>query len=286
MIDHYFLNYGSTVFLDSQAPRLQYFSDTFLSQTEMPRPMHRHEDLFEISYVEEGSGRHFIDGRIYLSHPGDVMIYNRGVLHEDSAHEKNVVHMYGLGITNLRLDGMPDGCLLPSNSIMKIPCSLRAPQVHRLFLGIKEQVQRQKEAQAEVAAMFAASILLIVRELAIAQEHTEQTKEALLAQRICAYIDANFSEELSLDSLQQEFSLSKYHIAHLFSRHIGYSPIQYLQRRRIGEAQSRLVFTDQKVIDIAQSVGFHSSSYFTRTFTKIVGMSPATYREISSTSYK
>ena len=134
--------------------------------------------------------------------------------------------------------------------------------------------------------MFAASILLIVRELATDQEQTEQTREALLAQRICAYIDAHFSEELSLDSLQQEFSLSKYHIAHLFSRHIGYSPIQYLQRRRIGEAQSRLVFTDQKVIDIAQSVGFHSSSYFTRTFTKIVGMSPAVYREISSTSYK
>ena len=50
MIDHYFLNYGNTVFLDSQAPRLQYFSDSFLSQTEMPRPMHRHEDLFDFLY--------------------------------------------------------------------------------------------------------------------------------------------------------------------------------------------------------------------------------------------
>ncbi|MDO5548908.1 MAG: AraC family transcriptional regulator [Eubacteriales bacterium] len=285
MVDHYFLNNDKTVFLGEHAPRLQYFSDSRFSQTEMPRPMHRHEDLFEINYIEEGCGRHFIDGRIYLSHPGDVLIYNQGVLHEDSAHEKNNVHMFGLGIENLHLEGLPDGCLLPADALMKIPCSLRAPQVRRLFLGIGEQVRRQKKAQPEVASMFAASILLLVRELAISQEQTEQTKEAQLAQRISAYIDEHFSEEISLETLEWEFKVSKYHIAHLFSRQIGYSPIQYLQRRRIGEAQTRLVFTDQKVIDIAQDVGFHSSSYFTRTFTKIVGMSPVVYREISSKSY-
>lgn len=287
MVNHYFLNNDETVFLDSNAPRLQYFSDSRFSQTEMPRPMHRHEDLFEINYIEEGCGRHFIDGRIYLSHPGDVLVYNRGVLHEDSAHEKNTVHMFGLGIKNLHLDGMPDGCLLPADTIMKIPCSLRAPQVRLLFLGIGEQVRRPKQTQAaEVASMFAASILLLVRELAISQEQTEQTGEGKLARQICSYIDEHFSQEISLQSLEQRFQVSKYHIAHLFSRQVGYSPIQYLQRRRIGEAQTKLVFTDQKVIDIAQDVGFHSSSYFTRTFTKIVGMSPVVYREISSKGYK
>lgn len=274
------------MFLNEKAPRLKYFSTARFSQTEMPRPMHRHENLFEINYVEEGSGRHFIDGKVYLSHPGDVLVYNSGVLHEDSVHEKNTVCMFGLGIENLQIDGMPEGWLLPVETSMKIPCSLRAPQVRQLFLGIEEQVRGKETTQPEVASMFAASILLLVRELAISQENAEQSKEMQLARQISAYIDQHFSEEISLESLEQQFGVSKYHIAHLFQRQIGYSPIQYLQRRRIGEAQSKLVFTDQKVIDIALDVGFHSLSYFTRTFTKIVGMSPVLYRERSTKNEK
>lgn len=50
--------------------------------------------------------------------------------------------------------------------------------------------------------------------------------------------------------------------------------MQYLLRRRIGEAQTLLITTELSVTRIAEMVGYDSSSYFNLQFTKNVGMPP------------
>ena len=45
------------------------------------------------------------------------------------------------------------------------------------------------------------------------------------------------------------------HLSHLFKRKLGYSPMHYIVRRRIGEAQLLLVFTKKSITEIASEVG-------------------------------
>ena len=59
----------------------------------------------------------------------------------------------------------------------------------------------------------------------------------------------------------------------------GYSPIQYLLRRRLGEAQTLLISTDLPIIDITLMTGFDTQNYFNAQFTKHVGVSPKRYRD-------
>ena len=59
----------------------------------------------------------------------------------------------------------------------------------------------------------------------------------------------------------------------------GYSPIQYLLRRRIGEAQTLLITTDYSITQIAGMVGYDTQSYFNMQFTKNVGISPKKFRQ-------
>ena len=54
---------------------------------------------------------------------------------------------------------------------------------------------------------------------------------------------------------------------------------QYILRRRVGEAQVMLYDTTDSISEIAQAVGFEDAAYFSRLFSKYVGMSPREYRE-------
>lgn len=96
------------------------------------------------------------------------------------------------------------------------------------------------------------------------------------------YIESNFKENLSLDYLSSLFSLSKYHLSREFKHYVGMSPIQYLISIRIENAQSLLLYTNQPIYVIAETVGFNDLNNFTRHFSKKIGMTPSEYRKTLS----
>ena len=55
--------------------------------------------------------------------------------------------------------------------------------------------------------------------------------------------------------------------------------LQYVLRRRIGEAQTLLITTDLPVTRIASQVGYDNPSHFNAQFSKAVGMAPRTFRK-------
>ena len=83
---------------------------------------------------------------------------------------------------------------------------------------------------------------------------------------------------ITLQSMGEAMHISPYYLSHVFKEMSGYSPVQYLLRRRIGEAQTLLITTELSVTRIAEMVGYDSSSYFNLQFTKNVGMPPNKYR--------
>ena len=77
----------------------------------------------------------------------------------------------------------------------------------------------------------------------------------------------------------EALNISPYYLSHVFKEMSGYSPMQYLLRRRIGEAQTLLISTDLPVTTIAGMVGYDTQSYFNLQFSKNVGMPPKKYRQ-------
>jgi AraC-like DNA-binding protein len=59
----------------------------------------------------------------------------------------------------------------------------------------------------------------------------------------------------------------------------GETPHKYLQRRRVERAMELLRETNRPVTEICFDVGFNSLGTFSRTFSEIVGESPANYRK-------
>ena len=96
--------------------------------------------------------------------------------------------------------------------------------------------------------------------------------------RVLEFIDAHFSEPVSLDALAAEAGVSKFHFTRLFRRATGTTPHRWLVGRRLEAAQQMLATTDIPLTRVAARCGFPRANHFATQFAKRFGMSPSDYR--------
>ena len=101
---------------------------------------------------------------------------------------------------------------------------------------------------------------------------------AFKLRRVTDYLEAHLAGEVSLARLAGEAGLSPFHFSRRFKQTTGFSPSQYLVRRRLARARRLLRETTQSVIEVGLEVGYTSPSYFARVFRHEVGVTPNTYR--------
>lgn len=100
-----------------------------------------------------------------------------------------------------------------------------------------------------------------------------------LIDRILRYIRQNYAMNITSESLCQEFSCSRSYLSHSFKAVVGQSLREYLIDLRLSHAKHLLRFSNLTVTEIAFSVGFNDSNYFSSVFKKNVGTSPLAYRK-------
>lgn len=93
------------------------------------------------------------------------------------------------------------------------------------------------------------------------------------------FMKTNISETLTVESIAAAAHLSVSHFTFLFKKKTGFTPIEYFNHLKIQQACQYLLFTQLRVKEISFELGIDDPYYFTRMFTKVMGMSPNTYRE-------
>ena len=101
-----------------------------------------------------------------------------------------------------------------------------------------------------------------------------------IIQKTIDYIEMNLHEELSLESVAQFAGFSKYHYHRIFQKEVGVTASEYIRYRRIANAANMLLYTDEKILDIALYYRFETQELFTRTFKKFYKLPPGHYRKI------
>lgn len=92
------------------------------------------------------------------------------------------------------------------------------------------------------------------------------------------YIAKNYTNELSIDTICNEISFSKYYFCKLFKKQMGITVHQYVNEFRINKAKELLVYSKMSVSSIAAQVGFKTPLTFIRVFERSVHMTPTEYR--------
>lgn len=98
--------------------------------------------------------------------------------------------------------------------------------------------------------------------------------------KLKTYLDEHFSEpEISVQSVAHALNFTPNYLCMLFKKNLDTTITQYLTELRISKARELLSQTSLRLYDIALQSGYTDGKYFTRVFTKALGVSPRQYRE-------
>ncbi|MBR1548028.1 MAG: AraC family transcriptional regulator [Prevotella sp.] len=111
-----------------------------------------------------------------------------------------------------------------------------------------------------------------------ADRHGSTTTDHNIIEASIHYMHENIEKRITLKDLSAYTGYSASHFSMLFKETTGESPLAYLNRIRIETACQWLQQTDLKINQICPKVGFEDPYYFSRLFTKTMGMSPKQYK--------
>lgn len=98
-------------------------------------------------------------------------------------------------------------------------------------------------------------------------------------QKLFAYVQEQYSEEISVSSAAEYLQVSESYLSRLFRSETSYSFHEYLTVYRMKVACDLLMNTDYKIYEVANAVGFRDQRYFSSVFKKYFGMSPNHFKE-------
>lgn len=109
----------------------------------------------------------------------------------------------------------------------------------------------------------------------------QSDQEGSISAQIKAYVARHYRENLRLMDIADALCRNPSYIGTIFKREMGLSFSEYLAAYRVNVARNYLLDTQMTVAGIAETVGFSDLRHFSKTFKKLVGLTPAAYRKKS-----
>ena len=209
-----------------------------------------------LSLRTEGEGRFVINGKSFISKPGDVLFIPQNAPYEvEYIKSKSIVfHFLNCNYTEVE----------------NIELSNFAP-IKILFENAMNEWKNRFCINGTKSAVY--NILQT-----IADEKTPlfELKDKVFLQCV-KYIKNNFcSPTLSLQQVCEKFFISEATLRRKFNKYYNVSFMQFLSRLRFDKAFSMLLEGTSSVSDIAHACGFEDEKYFSRAIKKKFGVSPST----------
>ena len=117
-------------------------------------------------------------------------------------------------------------------------------------------------------------------------EGAEEVPEGIsyAVKKALEFIREHYEEPISLQNVADAAAVNPAYLSYLFKQEMEIGFSNYVQELRMDCAKKLLSGTNCKVKDVALRSGFGDYHYFSKTFKKITGMSPAEYRKGSEVS--
>lgn len=253
---------------------------------------------YELIFLEKGIMTICYDGQTYHCAEGDVILLRPGHSHTISmdTHLVSQPHVHFDPIydrcretvpisfsplsamtAEQRAQILPDD-LLPS----VIPTVFRpqtnwdiAPILHRLAAS---QAAKEPYYEIEGQALLTELLIQICREFAPKTAKVSHATGIRLADAIKSYIDNNYTNNITLDSLAHQFHLDKYYLTRLFKSAYGTPPIAYFHSVRFAQAK-RMLQQGYNVTETSTTLGFDNIYSFSRAFYNEFGVRPSDWRK-------
>lgn len=258
-------------------------------------PMQHYHDAYEIVFFINIDLEVFIKDTRYEIHNGDIIFINELDIHRfiyketSTAYNRYLINfkkdyifpiLKAAGIECI-LDDLKESRYAHASTTLKERSELEF--LFKSMLTAKNLYSGTLPNSFQEANLKSYLLLILIRIWHITKNNKKQnsmTKKGKLVKELIKFVDKNYMSEISLKMLEENFHLDRYHISHVFKDITDFSIIEYVQQRRVIEAQKMLKYSNKEIVDICFDCGFNNIQHFHRVFKKISGLTPNKYRKL------
>jgi AraC-like DNA-binding protein len=253
-------------------------------------------------YVQEGEMIAHVEGRGYAFRAGDFCLIQPGELHtlegpshtitpyvhldvfHNPARESSFVIRSGRvdisGLEDLlqpRLD-QEAGIGVPTRFVPPQPAQFRDTMIKTIGIWQRRDFLGQLESQ------YLATGLILSMLRGYSRKSSESSEEPEFLNWITSFMSLHLSEPLSVSDMAAHAGLSASRFSQVFRDRFGRPPHQFLLHLRIQRAQDLLHHTSLTMREISGQCGFSDVHHFAKTFKRLSGQTPGSYRHTNQPS--
>ena len=157
--------------------------------------------------------------------------------------------------------------------------------IQEVFTPYDERAKKAPQVRNDVPDHTICRLKAVVLALIsnILQEHEgedskEKTEQMQRLQRAIDFMDKSFLENPPLKSIAQQVHMAPNYFHKIFKETFGITPFEYMLNKRMSIAKELLGFSAKTIREIAEQAGYEDEFYFSKTFKKQTGISPARFR--------
>ncbi|WP_197046765.1 AraC family transcriptional regulator [Oceanobacillus salinisoli] len=254
---------------------------------------HSHQE-YEIFLFHSGTCRYLIHNQIYDLEPGDILIMDGLALHKPNVpsngeYVRSTVHFSPQWLKGMLKEA---GGLYLLEVFQNLHHCLIRTKVCEESKQLEKVISRMEEikrsspsndvnSELEMKALLI-QVLTIVHRLGNLESlkvSNDKMEKAQHAENIAEYIQENYMNRITIDSIAAALNISKSYVSHVFKEMTGFTIMEYVMGSRLTQAKYLLEAEPRKALkEIANESGFESVSHFSRYFKSKVGVTAKEYR--------
>jgi len=253
--------------------------------------IHKHR-FYEIIWIETRKGRQMIDHREYVMSPGSLFFIAPGQVHRFEEWEQTVggsimftEDFFLLDLQDrqklFELSFRENFCLNPYIELSKHDFA----EIRRTVDLIVNEEKRSDKSRLITRAYLHVLLGQVQRCTDDKNKMPISKRNLLLYKHFKSLLDRHFVENKSTAFYAKQINITQHHLNSVLKNMTGKTATQVIRARSILEAKRLLTFTDKTVSEIAASLNYFDSSYFTKIFKMETGIAPVVFKNRLSEKY-
>lgn len=235
-------------------------------------------DQHILIYCVEGKGKVQIEKKSYPLNPDDLIIIPAGTPHNYSADEKDSWTIYWIHFKGIIANAVVDAMIAQFKGHQGTVTfqNKRIELFDDIYGNLERGYGNDNLCYANMCVWHFLSSFLYDEKFNLPEK--KESKQDTIIEPSINFMQKHLSETLRLSDIAESVNVSVPHYSFLFKQKTGFAPMEYFNQLKVQKACQYLLFTDLRIKEISEQLGIEDPYYFSRMFTRLMGLSPKEYR--------
>lgn len=249
-------------------------------------------DTYNIYWIKEGKGTYLVDFKSYTFNNNTLLFLSPGQVFSVQSEKINQAYVLSfvsdfyciethdkeIACNGVLFNAVNDNPFVSANEKDALKLDLVINQ-------LMDEFKNQEKAQHDMLQLYLKQFIIHSVRIKNDVEYKINEDSSVLIKNFNVILEQNFKTTHSVSVYAERLGVSPKTLSKHFQNKKSLSPSALIKNRLILEAKRQLIYSDNSVKQVAFSLGFNDSAYFTRFFKKLVHKSPLQFKKDYKNSF-